>query len=29
MRAVIQRVAEASVTVDGAVTGAVGRGLAR
>jgi D-tyrosyl-tRNA(Tyr) deacylase len=27
MRAVIQRVAEASVTVDGAVTGAVGRGL--
>ena len=27
MRAVIQRVAEASVTVDGAVTGTVGRGL--
>jgi len=27
MRAVIQRVAEASVTVEGAVTGAIGRGL--
>jgi D-tyrosyl-tRNA(Tyr) deacylase len=27
MRAVIQRVSEASVTVEGAVTGAVGRGL--